>query len=106
MYAILDAKGKQYKVQAGEKIRISKLENEENSTVKFDQVIAVVPEGSAAKIGTPYVPGATVECKILRHGMGKKVVAFHYKPKKRIRIKRGHRQPYTLVSINSINTGN
>ena len=106
MYAILDAKGKQYKVQAGEKIKISKLEHEENSTVMFDKVIAVVTEDSAAKIGTPYVQGATVECKVIRHGMGKKVVAFHYKPKKRIRIKRGHRQPYTLVSIDAINSGN
>ena len=103
MYAIVEAKGKQYKVAAGDKIRIAKLNDEEDSNVKFDKIIAIINDDSSTKIGTPYVQGASVETKVIRHGLGKKVVAFHYKPKKRIRIKRGHRQPYTLVSIDAIN---
>ncbi len=105
MYAILEASGKQYKVSAGDKVRVSKLDAEQNASVKFDKVIAVVKDDSSVAIGTPYVAGASIDGKILHHGMGKKVIAFHYKPKKRIRIKRGHRQPYTLLSIDSINVG-
>lgn len=103
MYAIVEAKGKQYKVTAGDKIRIAKLSEEEDSSIKFDKIIAVVADDSSVKIGTPYVTGASIDAKVLRHGLGKKTIAFHYKPKKRIRIKRGHRQPYTLLSVDAIN---
>ncbi len=103
MYAVIETGGKQFKVEADKKIKIQKIEGEAGSDVKFDKILTVVKDDSTVEIGTPYVDGASVEAKIVSHGMGKKVVAFHYKPKKRIRIKRGHRQPYTMISVSSIN---
>lgn len=105
MYALIETGGKQVKVAAGDKIKIEKVDGESGASITFDKVIAIIDDNSEVKAGTPYVTGASIDGKVLRQGLGKKVVAFHYKPKKRIRIKRGHRQPYTLVEINSINTG-
>ena len=104
MYAVLETGGKQYKVSEGDKVRVSKINADEKSSIKIDKVIAIIKDDSTT-IGMPYVNGAWVDGKIVNHGMGKKVVAFHYKPKKRIRIKRGHRQPYTLLHIENINAG-
>ncbi len=103
MYAIMETGGKQFKVEADMKIKIQKIDKEAGEEVKFDKIITVVKDDSSVNIGSPYVEGASVEAKVVGHGKGKKVVAFHYKPKKRIRIKRGHRQPYTMISISGIN---
>ena len=103
MYAVVEEGGKQYRLEADTKIKIQRREEEVGSEIKFDKVISVVKDDGTIAIGTPYVEGASVEAKILEHGKGKKVVAFHYKPKKRIRIKRGHRQPFTKVAISVIN---
>ena len=62
-----------------------------------------VGNGADLKIGNPTVAGAKVSLKVLEHGKGKKVVVFHYKPKKNIRKKNGHRQPFTKVQVEKIN---
>ena len=100
MYAIIRTGGKQYKVAAGDEILIEKLEAAVDAEVEFD--VLLVSDESGVKVGKPVVDGVKVKGKVLEHGKGKKVVVFKYKPKKNIRTKRGHRQPYTKVEILSI----
>lgn len=100
MYAIIQTGGKQYKVAAGDEILIEKLEAAVDAEVEFD--VLLVSDESGVKVGKPVVDGVKVRGKVLEHGKGKKVVVFKYKPKKNIRTKRGHRQPYTKVEILSI----
>lgn len=100
MYAIIQTGGKQYKVAAGDEVLIEKLEAAVDAEVEFD--VLLVSDESGVKVGKPVLDGVKVKGKVLEHGKGKKVVVFKYKPKKNIRTKRGHRQPYTKVEILSI----
>ena len=86
MYAVIKTGGKQYKVAKGDSV---------------DEVI-LVNDGKSTKIGTPVVEGAKVVAKVEKQGKEKKVVTFKYKPKKHSHTKYGHRQPYTKVTIESI----
>ena len=101
MKAIIVTGGKQYTVAEGDTLYIEKLNAEENTTVKFDQVLAVL-DGENTKIGTPAVEGASVEAKVIKNGKGKKITVFKYKAKKNEKKKIGHRQPYTKVEITKI----
>jgi large subunit ribosomal protein L21 len=101
MYAVIETGGKQYKVEKGDFIFVEKLDTEEGKTVTFDKVVAL--GGDTFEAGTPYVKGVKVKGKVVKHGKGKKVVVFTYKPKKNEKRKMGHRQPYTKVEIKSIN---
>lgn len=101
MYAIIETGGKQYVVEAGDKIKIEKLDVKEGDKVTFDKVLFV--SGDEPKVGAPFVDGAKVEAKVLAQGKAKKVVVYKYKSKKNERKKNGHRQPYTLVEISGIN---
>lgn len=100
MYAIIQTGGKQYKVEAGDEILVEKLDAELNAEVEFD--VLLVADDAGVKIGTPVLDGVKAKAKVVEHGKGKKVIVFKYKPKKNIRTKRGHRQPYTKVEILSI----
>ena len=100
MYAIIQTGGKQYKVEAGDEILVEKLDAEVNSEVDFD--VLMVADDAGVKIGKPILEGVTVKGKVVEHGKGKKVIVFKYKPKKNIRKKNGHRQPYTKVEILAI----
>ncbi|MGN0702235.1 MAG: 50S ribosomal protein L21 [Lentihominibacter sp.] len=101
MYAIIETGGKQYKVQAGDQIRVEKLNVADGGAVVFDKVLAA-GEGADIKIGAPYLEGVTVEGTAVESGKGDKVIIFKYKAKKDYRKKQGHRQPYTLVEITSV----
>ena len=101
MYAIIETGGKQYKVQEGDVIYIEKLPAEEGQEVVFDRVLAVSKDDNLT-VGTPFVSGAKVTGKVGRHGKGRKIIVYKYKPKKNYRRKQGHRQPYTQVIISSI----
>ena len=101
MYAIIVTGGKQYKVEEGQAIFVEKLDAKQGDKVTFDKVILV--SGDDTKIGTPFVDGAAVEGTVEKQGKEKKVVTFKYKPKKHTHTKQGHRQPYTKVTINTIN---
>ena len=100
MYAIIECGGKQYRVQEGDLIRVEKLEAEVGSTIKIDKVLLV--GGDQTVIGTPFVSGASVACKVLNHDKSKKILVFHYKAKKNIRSRYGHRQPYTSLLVEGI----
>ncbi|KRN13485.1 50S ribosomal protein L21 [Fructilactobacillus fructivorans] len=101
MYAIIETGGKQYKVAEGEAIFVEKLDANEGDKVTFDDVVFV--SGKTPKVGSPLVDGASVEGKVDKQGKGKKIRIFRYKPKKGAQSKKGHRQPYTKVTINKIN---
>lgn len=102
MYAVIEACGRQYKVQKGDVVFFEKLDSEEGKTVSFDKVVLVSDDGKV-QVGNPYVSGAKVEGKVVAHGKGKKIVVFKYKPKKNERKTQGHRQEYTKVEITAVN---
>lgn len=101
MKAVIVTGGKQYTVAEGDVLFIEKLNAEENSEVKFDEVLAVM-DGENSKIGAPVVEGASVAAKVIKNGKGKKLTILKYKPKKNEKKKMGHRQPYTKVEITKI----
>ena len=101
MYAIIATGGKQYRVEAGDIIRVEKLELSENDSYTFDQVLAL--NDGSLKLGNPTVEGATVTATSLGNGRAKKVVVYRYKSKKGYHKKNGHRQAYTEVRIDKIN---
>jgi len=101
MYAIIETGGKQVRVEVGAKIYVEKLDAEVGSTVKFDKVLLVGDK--SAKVGTPYVEGASVSAKVEKQGLSKKIRVFKYKAKANEHKTIGHRQPYTCLVIESIN---
>ena len=101
MYAIIETGGKQVKVEVGSKIFVEKLNAEVGSNVTFDKVLLV--GGEQTKVGAPYVNGANVVAKVEKQGKEKKILVFKYKSKANYRKKQGHRQPFTCLTIESIN---
>lgn len=101
MYAIIKTGGKQVKVEEGQAIFVEKLDVAEGERVVFDEVIMI--GGEETKIGTPLVEGASVEATVEKQGRNKKVVIFKYRRRKDSSSKKGHRQPYTKLTIDKIN---
>ncbi len=100
MYAVIKTGGKQYKVSAGDKVRVEKLPGSVGDAVTFDEVLFV--GGEAIKLGKPLVGGAKVEAKIVGQGLGKKLVVFKFRRRKNYRRKNGHRPPFTALEITNI----
>lgn len=100
MYAIIQTGGKQYKVVAGDTIRVEKLALETGANYTFDQVLAI--GGDSLTVGTPTVNGATVTATVTDQGKHKKVIVYKFKKKKGFHKKKGHRQPYTELKIDAI----
>jgi large subunit ribosomal protein L21 len=100
MYAIIETGGKQYKVAVGDFIYAEKLDVEDGAKVEF-KVIAVADD-SGITTGTPYLEKAKVIGEAVKTGKGKKITVFTYKPKKSVKRKQGHRQPFTKVEIKEI----
>ena len=103
MYAIVEMKGQQFKVEEGKKLFINLLENaEEGKTVEFDRVLLVDKEG-AVTVGAPTVEGAKVVVEVVNPLVkGDKVIVFKMKRRKDYRKKNGHRQRYTQVEVKQI----
>lgn len=98
MLAVIKTGGKQYKVTPGQKIKIEKLELEEGKEVTFDEVL-LIDNNDNLTIGEPMIKNAKVLGKVLKQDKHEKVIIYKYKPKKRYRLKKGHRQPFTEVEI-------
>ncbi len=97
MFAIFQTGGKQYKVQQGENIYVEKLDCKPGETITFNEIMMV-----DSKIGTPFVQGASVTAKVVKHGKGPKIRIIKFKSKKHHMKRQGHRQPYTQLLIESI----
>lgn len=101
MIAIIRTGGKQYGVQEGEKLTIEKIAGEAGETVVFSEVL-LAGDDTSVKTGMPLVPTASVSAVIVEQGRADKVWGIKHKPKKRYKVKYGHRQPYTEVEIHKI----
>ena len=101
MYAIIEACGRQYKVEEGTTVFFEKLGEEEGKKVSFDKVVLVSNDGKV-EVGAPYVAGAKVEGTVKSNGRGKKILVFKYKPKKGYHKRHGHRQPLDKIEIKAI----
>ncbi|MFT5425490.1 MAG: large subunit ribosomal protein L21 [Gammaproteobacteria bacterium] len=98
MFAVIKTGGKQYKVQAGDLVKVEKLDAEEGKTIKISEVLMVI-DGEQTTVGTPHVKGATVSAKVNSHGRGPKVKIVKFRRRKHHRKQMGHRQAYTELSI-------
>jgi large subunit ribosomal protein L21 len=101
MYAVIKTGGKQYRVAAGDSIRIESLDAEPGSQISFDSVLAV-GDGADLRIGTPFVAGALVKGTVLTQGRHEKVTIFKMRRRKHFQKHGGHRQHFTEVRIDSV----
>ena len=101
MYAVIKTGGKQYKVAAGEKIKVEQIAADVGQEVVIDQVLAV-GNGAELKVGSPWVTGASVKATVVAHGRHDKVRIFKLRRRKHYQRHGGHRQQYTELSIGSI----
>jgi large subunit ribosomal protein L21 len=102
MYAVIKTGGKQYKVAAGEKLKIEQIPADIGSEITLDQVLAV-GAGDTIKFGAPLVSGAKVQATVVAHGRHDKVKIFKMRRRKHYQKRQGHRQNYTELQIVSIN---
>ncbi len=100
-YAIVRSGGKQYRVEAGDTIRVESLPGDDGDAVELEDVLMVSKDGEVT-LGAPTVAGAKVSALVAGHGKAKKVVVFKYKAKTRYRRKNGHRQLYTDLRVTDI----
>jgi large subunit ribosomal protein L21 len=101
MYAVIEDGGKQYKVGEGETVQLEKKELQPGQTVEFSRVLLLSKEGDV-RVGAPVVEGAKVTGTVQGPVKGEKLVVLRYRDKRGLRVKHGHRQPYTLVRIDKI----
>jgi large subunit ribosomal protein L21 len=101
MYAVIKTGGKQYKVAAGERIKVEQIAAEVGQEVMIDQVLAI-GDGADLKVGAPLLAGVTVKAKVLSHGLRDKVKIFKMRRRKHYQRHAGHRQPYTEIEIGAL----
>jgi large subunit ribosomal protein L21 len=98
MYAVVKTGGKQYRVTAGEKLKIEQIPADIGSEIVLDQVL-MVADGENVSLGSPLVTGAAVNARIIAHGRGEKIRIFKMRRRKHYRKTQGHRQNYTEIEI-------
>src|ERR1700712_3386136 len=102
MYAVIKTGGKQYKVAAGEKIKIEQITADVGQEITIDQVLAI-GAGADLTVGTPLVTGASVVATVVAHGRHDKVRIFKMRRRKHYQKRQGHRQNYTEIQIGAVN---
>ena len=101
-YAIIRSGGKQFRVQAGDVVRVPSLADKNaGDTIEFGEVLATGGD-AGFKAGTPLVSGAKVTGTVLKHGRGEKIIVFKFKRRKQFKKKHGHRQGFTSVKIEAV----
>ncbi len=98
MYAVLRTGGKQYRVAAGDTIKVEKLEGKAGDAVELKDVL-LLAEGENVLLGRPLIEGALIKAEILEQDRARKVVIFKYRRRRRYRRKTGHRQPFTALRV-------
>ena len=101
MYAVIKTGGKQYRVVAGEKIKVEQIPADVGAEITLDEVL-MVGEGESVNIGTPLIAGAKVTAKVVAHGRGPKITIFKMRRRKHYQKHQGHRQNYTEIEISGI----
>lgn len=101
MYAVVSTGGKQYRVAAGDKITVEKIDGDVGTSIELDKVFLIV-DGEQITVGRPNVDGAKVVAKVTGHGRGRKVVVFKKKKRKNYRRWIGHRQAHTELEVEQI----
>ena len=102
MYAVIKTGGKQYRVVAGEKLKVEQIPADVGTEITLDQVL-MVGEGDSVKIGSPLVSGANVKVTVLSQGRHDKVTIFKMRRRKHYQKHQGHRQNYTELRVDAIN---
>jgi large subunit ribosomal protein L21 len=102
MYAVIKTGGKQYRVAAGEKIKVEQLSADVGQQVTLDQVLAI-GNGAEVSIGSPLVAGAHVLATVVAHGRHDKVRIFKMQRRKHFQKRQGHRQNFTEIEISAVN---
>jgi large subunit ribosomal protein L21 len=103
MFAIVTIAGQQFKVEEGQELFVHQLEAEEGDAVTFDQVLLIDSDGGGnISIGKPVLEAAKVNATVLGHQKGDKVIVFKKKRRKGYKLKKGHRQSFTKIKIDSI----
>jgi len=100
-FAIVESGGKQYRAVEGQPIEVDRLALEEGTQYSIERVL-LVSDGDDVMVGTPTVEGIEIKVTVAKHFKGPKLISFKYRPKKRIRVKSGHRQQYTRLMVDSI----
>lgn len=101
MYAVIEAQGKQFRVEPGQVVVVDRLPNASGSEITFGRVLMVV-DGERVTAGAPTVPGARVSATVLAHPRSRKVIVGKFRPKKHYRRRVGHRQPLSRVRVDRI----
>lgn len=102
-YAIIRTGGKQFRVSPGDVVRVPSLAGKETGeSIEFTEVLASGDESGGVRLGAPIIDGARVVGTIVEHGRGPKIIVFKFKRRKQYKRKKGHRQGYTSVQIDSI----
>ncbi|MDP2794713.1 MAG: 50S ribosomal protein L21 [Sulfurisoma sp.] len=101
MYAVIKTGGKQYRVVAGEKIKVEQIPAEVGAEITLDQIL-MIGEGESVKVGAPMVAGAKITARVIAHGRHPKVSIFKMRRRKHYQKHQGHRQNYTELEIGSI----
>jgi len=101
-YAIVDYAGKQFRVTAGQELKVPLTDGEAGGSMQLERVL-LLNDGSTTHFGDPTVAGASVDATLLRHGRDKKIIVFKFRRRKGYRKKAGHRQGYSILRINGIN---
>ncbi len=101
MYAVVKTGGKQYRVVAGDKLKVEQIPADVGAEVILDQVL-MVGEGESVRLGQPILSGATVKATVVSHGRGEKVKIFKMRRRKHYQKHQGHRQGYTELKIDAI----
>jgi large subunit ribosomal protein L21 len=102
MFAVIQTGGKQYKVQAGSKFAVEKVDVDPGAEVIFDQVVLFSADDKKTEIGEPFVKGVSVKCLVKAQKRNEKVIIFKKRRRKNSRRKTGHRQRVTIVEVKSI----
>ena len=101
MYAVIKTGGKQYKVAAGEKIKVEQIAADVGQDITIEQVLAV-GNGADLKVGSPWVAGASVTATVVAHGKHDKIRIFKMRRRKHYQKRQGHRQQFTELQIGAI----
>ncbi len=101
MYAIVESGGRQYRAEEGHSFSVEKLPYEVGDQIELDKVLLVAND-DGVKVGQPTVEGVSVKATVVEQYRGKKIFVWKYKPKKRYRRRKGHRQSYTRLRIDEI----